>query len=45
VEGEWTAFKQILGKKSKIMDEQIPTLQNKILEEEKTVNAKIQDIE
>lgn len=45
VEGEWNAFRQILTKKSKIMDEQIPALQNKILEEEKIVHDRIKDIE
>jgi hypothetical protein len=35
VDGEWNAFKQILAKKAKIMEDQIPALQVKILEEEK----------
>mmetsp|Transcript_10644 Transcript_10644/g.10740 ORF Transcript_10644/g.10740 Transcript_10644/m.10740 type:complete len:124 (+) Transcript_10644:3415-3786(+) len=45
VDGEWSAFKQILQKKNKIMEEQIPTLQGKILDEEKQVNDKIKDAE
>lgn len=45
VEGEWSAFKQILSKKVQLMDEQIPTLQAKILEEEKIASTKIQTIE
>lgn len=45
MEGEWAAFRQILAKKAKVMEEQIPTLQNKILEEERMVNGKIQEIE
>ncbi len=45
VEGEWNAFKQILAKKAKIMEDQIPVLQTKILNEEKQVGEKIKEIE
>jgi len=45
VEGEWSSLKQILAKKSKAMEEQIPTLQAKILAEEKSLNEKLAEIE
>lgn len=45
VEGEWTAFRQILKRKSDVMDEQIPTLQKKILDEERAVEGRIAEIE
>jgi len=46
VEFEWNqSFQQILGKKVALMEDQIPTLQAKILDEEKSVNAKIKDLE
>eukprot|EP00830_Metopus_es_P014592 TRINITY_DN3930_c0_g2_i1.p1 TRINITY_DN3930_c0_g2~~TRINITY_DN3930_c0_g2_i1.p1 ORF type:complete len:1285 (-),score=333.29 TRINITY_DN3930_c0_g2_i1:418-4179(-) len=45
IEGEWSSLKQILSKKSKTMEEQIPTLQGKILAEEKAINEKQKDIE
>lgn len=45
VEGEWNAFKQILQKKSKTMDDQIPALQSKIISEEQLVLQKVKEIE
>jgi len=46
VEFEWNqSFQQILTKKVALMEDQIPTLQGKILDEEKSVNAKIKDLE
>ena len=45
IEGEWTAFKQILKRKSDVMDEQIPALQKKILDEERAVEGRIGEIE
>ncbi len=45
IEGEWSSLKQILSKKSKLMEEQIPILQAKILAEEKSLNEKTVEIE
>ena len=45
VEGEWTAFRQILKRKSDVMDEQIPKLQAEIMKEERAVEARIAEIE
>ncbi len=46
VEFEWAqSFKQILSVKTKLMDDQIPALQAKILEEERACAAKIRQIE
>ena len=45
VEGEWTAFKQLYGKKAKIMEEKIPELQKKIIDEERVALEKIKDVE
>ncbi len=45
IEGEWTAFRQILKRKSDVMDEQIPKLQAEIMKEEKAVEARIAEIE
>jgi dynein heavy chain 1 len=45
VEGEWNSFKQILGKRSSTMEDQIPLLQARIMQEETQVQAKIKEIE
>lgn len=46
MEFEWNqSFQQILAKKVALMEDQIPTLQAKILEEERSVNLKIKEIE
>jgi len=45
IDSEWSAFRQILTKKAKIMDEQIPQLQAKIMEEEILINQKIATVE
>ena len=45
VEAEWSKFKQILGKKSKNMDEQIPAIQSRITAEQKILNEKIAELE
>lgn len=45
VEGEWSSLRQILGKKSKTMEDQIPILQAKILSEEKSLNQKLEEVE
>ena len=46
VEFEWNqSFQQILSKKVALMQDQIPALQAKILDEEKSCNNKIKDIE
>lgn len=45
IEGEWSAFKQLYGKKAKIMEEKIPELQKKIIDEERVALEKIKDVE
>ena len=46
VEFEWNqSFQQILSKKVALMQDQIPNLQAKILDEEKSCNAKIKEYE
>ena len=46
LEYEWSeSFQQILNKRVTTMEEQIPVLQQKILNEEKICNAKIKEIE
>ena len=45
IEGEWSAFKQLYGKKAKIMEEKIPELQKKIIDEERVALDKIKEIE
>ena len=44
VEGEWTAFNEILSRKSDSLASQIPALQMKIIEEEKIIDQKIRDL-
>eukprot|EP01114_Cavostelium_apophysatum_P023031 TRINITY_DN854_c0_g1_i2.p1 TRINITY_DN854_c0_g1~~TRINITY_DN854_c0_g1_i2.p1 ORF type:complete len:4577 (-),score=1545.65 TRINITY_DN854_c0_g1_i2:38-13768(-) len=44
LEGEWTAFNEILTRKSDSLASQIPVLQRKIVEEEKIVDQKIKDL-
>jgi dynein heavy chain 1 len=44
VEGEWTAFNEILSRKSDSLASQIPALQMKIIEEEKLIDQKIRDL-
>ncbi|KAJ3101821.1 hypothetical protein HDU97_001047 [Phlyctochytrium planicorne] len=44
VEGEWSAFNEILSKKNSIIQEQIGGLQIKTIAEEKIVKQKIEDI-
>eukprot|EP01117_Protostelium_nocturnum_P006264 TRINITY_DN2259_c0_g1_i6.p1 TRINITY_DN2259_c0_g1~~TRINITY_DN2259_c0_g1_i6.p1 ORF type:complete len:4259 (-),score=1954.67 TRINITY_DN2259_c0_g1_i6:110-12886(-) len=44
VEGEWSAFNEILKRKSDSLASQIPALQAKIMEEEKIVDQKIKDL-
>lgn len=41
VEGEWGAFNEILKRKNNVIQEQLPTLQLKIVAEDKSVNARI----
>ena len=45
IEGEWASFKQILQKRIKQMDDQIPALKDKIRLESNSVDAKIKEIE
>lgn len=45
IEGEWATFKQILNRRISTMEEQVPTLQKKILEEEEVVDRKTKEIE
>jgi dynein heavy chain 1 len=46
VEFEWNqSFQQILARKAALMEDQIPALQAKILEEERSCNGKIKEIE
>ncbi|KAI8852562.1 dynein heavy chain and region D6 of dynein motor-domain-containing protein [Chytridium lagenaria] len=44
VEGEWSAFNEILTRKNNVIQEQIGGLQMKIIAEEKIVKQKIEDI-
>ncbi|KAJ2638163.1 dynein heavy chain [Coemansia sp. RSA 1286] len=41
VEGEWSAFNEILKRKNNVIQEQLPTLQMKIIAEDKAVDARI----
>ncbi|KAJ2839355.1 dynein heavy chain, partial [Coemansia erecta] len=41
VEGEWSAFNEILKRKNNVIQEQLPTLQMKIISEDKAVDARI----
>lgn len=45
IEGEWSAFLQLLKKRTDIMQEQTPKLQAKIHEEDNEVTAKVKSIE
>ncbi len=45
LESEWSKLKQILNKKSKSMKEQIPTIQARIISEEKVILEKVKEIE
>ena len=45
MESEWSKFKQILSKKSKSMEEQIPTIQARISADEVVINDKIKELE
>ncbi|MCQ2815661.1 MAG: AAA family ATPase [archaeon] len=45
VESEWSKFKQILDKKSKSMQDQIPAIQGRISDDSEKINAKIKDLE
>ncbi|KAG2237733.1 dynein heavy chain [Thamnidium elegans] len=44
VDGEWSAFNEILGRKNNTIQEQIAGLQMKIVAEDKVVEQKIRDI-
>ncbi|SAL98745.1 hypothetical protein [Absidia glauca] len=44
VDGEWSAFNEILGRKNNAIQEQIAGLQMKIVAEDKVVEQKIRDI-
>lgn len=44
LEGEWSAFNEILTRKSDSLGSQIPLLQRKIIEEEKIIDQKIKDL-
>lgn len=44
LEGEWSAFNEILTRKSDSLGSQIPLLQRKIIEEEKVIDQKIKDL-
>ncbi|KAJ2451292.1 dynein heavy chain [Coemansia sp. RSA 2336] len=41
VEGEWSAFSEILRRKNNVIQEQLPTLQQKIEAEDRAVDARI----
>ncbi|KAM9964742.1 hypothetical protein ACTFIW_004524 [Dictyostelium discoideum] len=43
VEGEWSAFNEILNRKNATISEAIPQLQAKILQESKSINDRIKD--
>ena len=43
VRGAWNNFKQVLGKKVKIMQEEMSRLQEKVLSEEKVVKKKVEE--
>jgi dynein heavy chain 1 len=45
VEGEWSTFRQILAKKSQKMEAEIPSLQAKIVNEEKVVMERVKELE
>ena len=45
VEAEWSKFKQILNKKSKSMEEQIPTIQARVNADTVVINEKINELE
>lgn len=45
VEGEWNSFRQILAKKSQKMEAEIPSLQAKIVNEEKVVMERVRELE
>jgi dynein heavy chain 1, cytosolic len=45
LESEWSKFKQILNKKSKSMEEQIPAIQARITADESVINEKIKELE
>lgn len=45
LEGDWSSFRQILTKKSQVMEAEIPTLRAKISNEEKIVQDKIKELE
>lgn len=45
IEGEWSSFMQQLKKRTDLMNEQTPALQQKILEEDEAVTAKTKKIE
>ncbi|KAJ3049329.1 hypothetical protein HK097_009672, partial [Rhizophlyctis rosea] len=44
IEGEWSAFNEILGRKNAVIQEQIAGLQMKIVAEDKIVESKVKDI-
>ena len=44
VSDEWDAFKEILGRKSKVVEEQTDALRAKIAAEDKLINTKLADI-
>lgn len=44
LEGEWSAFNKILNKKNDSLASQIPSLQLKIIEEEKIIHQRIKDL-
>lgn len=44
LEGDWSTFKQILSKKSQTMEAEIPTLQAKILNEERVLTDKMKEL-
>ena len=44
VEGEWGAFNEILTRKNDSLSSQIPLLQKKIVDEERSIDQKIKDL-
>ena len=45
IEGEWDAFQQILKRKWEEMETKVPTLQKRILDEDRTLEALIRETE
>ncbi|EAR94592.2 dynein heavy chain, cytoplasmic protein (macronuclear) [Tetrahymena thermophila SB210] len=45
VEGEWSNFRQLVNRKNQQLEKEIPTLQEKILQDEQILNEKIRDVE